>query len=522
MSSSGIWANLASIQSVQNTYLDQLATAGQISLFGKGFRSVRNFAIEYRRSQFAAQSLHGTAAQEISFNLEGVLLGDFINKCHLEIKLPPLQDTADTDLASWVWAVGYAMIESVALNIEGQEVERLSGDYCELYDELHRKPGQAIRETIFKYDNVTVPELAALSKQAHTLYIPIPFFFTHGPACVLPIGKNFDKIVKRHVKVEVQLNLRSIADFAIALPNDDDATTIGIPKCANTGQSLEWGDIKIQLYVQQVFLEDDEANSMWQGYGYRAMASTVQSLNTIGQPYPTFDANGVFDRKKLPLKFPTKNIIFAIADRERLGRNIANHVEPFSNNTGVSRIFGERSSHKLSNDTYATDWNSRGTGQKTLDTLDTGTINHAYHTSNDVREWRSDGQCGSIFLPCNRFDYRSFDTTDGEVEPVNSISLKLNGQERINQLLHPSYLRTVQSLHFKNQPRKGIYCYSFALDSSSPLPTGSINLSRVNNRDLRITINGTSTDSRELALYSEHLNIFEIGEHTSGAFKYQA
>ena len=510
--SSGIWSELASHESTHVQMLDQL-TVGQVDLFSKGFRSVRNFAVEDKKSTVATQAMSGRAAQELTFALEGSLVGDFVNACHLEIKLPALVDgTSPKTLTTYVWAVGFAMIDSVSLHIEGQEVEKLSGDYMELHDELHRKPGQALQEAVFKYDRVTVPELAALSKTARTLYVPLPFFFTRGPHCILPVGKHFDAMIGRTVKVEVHCQLRAIEQIAIALPVSD-STAIGIP------EDLDWSKISVQLYVQQIYLEEAESNAMWMSSGstgsYRAMCTTVQALHGKSSVYPPLDGSGTIDRKKIPLRFPTKNIIFAIADQERLRRDVAADAAPFGSG-GVSALYGTKSYHK--SDHSEADWNAVKSGSKDLATHSSGPL----RSSGDVKEWRADGQAGALFLPGNRFDYRAADS-GVECEPVKSFSLKLNAQERVNTNLQPSYLRTVQTLAFNNRPRKGIYTYSFALDSSSPYPTGTVNFSRIHNRDLRITANGTSSVGKELILYAESINIFEIAAgKTAGQFAYTA
>lgn len=522
--SSGIWSELASHESTHVQMLDQL-TVGQVDLFSKGFRSVRNFAVEDKKSTVATQAMSGVDAQELTFALEGSLVGDFVNACHLEIKLPALVVSSNR-LAMYVWAVGFAMIDSVSLHIEGQEVEKLSGDYMELHDELHRKPGQALQEAVFKYDRVTVPELAALSKTARTLYVPLPFFFTRGPHCILPVGKHFDAMIGRTVKVEVHCQLRPLKDIAIDLPRNQDRTDVTVPYVERPGPSahvLDWSDISVQLYVQQIYLEEAESKAMWMSSGstgsYRAMCTTVQALHGKSSVYPNLDSSGTIDRKKIPLRFPTKNIIFAIADQERLVSNttLGTNADPYSANTGVSRLFGTKC-HQATTGDDSTDWNAVKSGSKDLATIGSD----PFRSSGDVKEWRVDGQAGALFLPGNRFDYRAADS-GVECEPVKSFSLKLNAQERVNTNLQPSYLRTVQTLAFNNRPRKGIYTYSFALDSSSPYPTGTVNFSRIHNRDLRITANGTSSVGKELILYAESINIFEIAAgKTAGQFAYTA
>lgn len=583
--SSGVWTQLAAHESAHTQMIDSLSV-GSLNLFSTAWRSVRNFAIEDKRSTIATQSLAGEGAQDISFNLDGILLGDFVNACHLEIQLPALADrTLDsssakhqTTLASYVWGAGYAMIESAQISIEGEVVEQLAGDYMELHHELHTPPGQGLKDATFKFDRVTVPELAALSKVPRTLYVPIPFFFTRGPHCVLPVGKNFDRMVGRNVRVEVELHLRAVKEFAIDLPKGHakadettpslGGTSIGTPTTSTAtnnaaATNLQWSEIPVQLYVQQVYLEDAESQAMWLSGGasgtYRAMCTTVQSLNRVNTAYSKLDSSShEFDRKKLPLRFPTKNLILAVADTDRLTRTLTSELklEPFKP-SGITSLYGAKANHSVdvtsgtvlnralgTGASYAiTDWNVLKEGSSTVavydhdagskelvyegvasDKVNVAGTNYPLTGSKDVKEWRADGQAQCLFLPGNRFDYRAADGSGNEVEPLKELCLKLNGQERITvgeHDHHPSYLRTVQAMTFNQRPRKGIYVYSFALDSSSPYPTGTINLSRIHNKDLTLKANGAGT--RELILFSEHINIFEIAAGGSaGRMMYSA
>lgn len=549
-------ANLA-----QSTLMLKSLGLGELQVFSKAYLGVRPFALEDKRATLATQTLTGKDKQTISYNLDGILLGDFVNACHLEIQLPALADTAGA-LSSWVWAVGFAMIETARITIGGEQVELLGGDYMELYDELHKKPGQHLQEAALKMDRVTIPEMADLSKVRRTLYVPIPFFFTRSPHCILPVGKHFDKMVGRNVRVEIELTLRAINEISYGLPRGYSVTqsdnsidwhdggtafsSAQVPDGSST-RALDYSDIKVQLYVKQVFLDDTEARAMWLGGGprgtYRAMCTTVQGLNKADTAYQSFDAANTIDRKRVGLRCPTKNILLAVRDTETLMRKIHNKetLDPYnlvdSSNApltvGVSALYGQKASHKVDSTSakYVTDWNAQKTGTQDLGTFkksDHGDLITADDTTplrsnGDVMEFRSNGHL-SGYLPLNRFDYRAVKDKK-EVEAIMELSLKLMGNARIevnnDNALHASYLRTVQALAFNNTPRKGIYVYSFAVDSSSPYPTGTINMSRINNQDLRVKAGGETSESLELVMFSECVNIFEIDPaNTSGRMMY--
>ena len=132
-------------------------------------------------------------------------------------------------------------------------------------------------------------------------------------------------------------------------------------------------------------------------------------------------------------------------------------------------------------------------------------------------------------FPGNRFDYRSSATVSGkvhDVEPLGSLSLTLNSNDRVNTSLKGEHYRVVQGQHFNNIPRKGIYCYSFALNASSPFPQGTINFSRIDTinmeftkgADVPATVSATngSAVGCELLLFSEHFNIWKVGQNSVG------
>ena len=445
------------------------------------------------------------------------------------------------DMPSYVWGVCYAMIQEASLTIGGSHIESLHGDYMEMASELHGIPGKMLQESLFKIDGVTVKDLSVMSQRGMTCYIPLPFFFTKGPLCVLPIGRPLQKSGSLNSqKIQVSLTLRSLKEIAMSIPTgvETQGSSINgtsLPMCDDTDKELQWSDFKFGLYLATVLLDEMESAALASAlktYGYSALVTTVQPLvkSATGVCGITFDANGQVIQSKLSLRHPVKMLMWAIAhkDRASTGMSTSPAQSRFTGDvdTGNPRIFG---------DTYTglPGWEPyHGTRSFLRNSLDTTTesatakgIAGKVSTTADTNYWRNDGLGMCPALLGNRFDYRlSHSTLDAggapgveELEPMKSFTLKLNNNAKWNEQLGnpshncPTYFRTVQPLsHCNRAPRKGVYCFSFADNASDPMPSGSCNFTKISNKDLTMTTNAPIPTSTSLLMYSEHHNIFTM------------
>lgn len=63
--------------------------------------------------------------------------------------------------------------------------------------------------------------------------------------------------------------------------------------------------------------------------------------------------------------------------------------------------------------------------------------------------------------------------------------------------------------HHTRVPQKGIYVYSFALNPEQHQPSGSVNMSRIDNATLLLNTN-TSTNAFKLRTYAVNYNVLRI------------
>jgi len=526
---------LAAHHTAQTAALQGL-NVGTVSPYLHAFKSTTNFAVDYEYGS-NSNAATGTDAQEIEFGFTGNLQGDIVVGAYLQVQLPQLKrdpDATSAYSAMWVWGVGYAMIQSAELKIGGSLIERLHGDYMEMASELHGAAGDYMQGHTLKMDSVTIPDMARLScEQKNTLYVPLPFFFTRSPHCVLPIGRFFSQLASGK-QVEIRLSLRSIADITVGLTQNTGTT---VPSAepdvlvASTGAALTYSHIKIRLYLKTAMMSKQEAMVFMQG-GYKAVCTTPFSLQTDASSRMQI-TEGSRTFTNLPFRQPVKCLMWAVGDQKRTDTTPTSYTaaDPFAGDSaGVRKLMGPRMAYEhttgsaVSGDlqtTYNADWSTRREGAAAIDTWtdtvmgDTIMSGQPLYSHSCPKVWRNDGQAGCAFLPGNRFDYRAHDGTS-EVEPIKSVGLKLNGKQRWDDQLgtpsnnRASHFRIVQPMnHFNRIPRKGIYAYSFAKNASSAAPTGSVNMHKIANREISISLNN-ATSTADLIMYGESLNVFTM------------
>jgi hypothetical protein len=108
------------------------------------------------------------------------------------------------------------------------------------------------------------------------------------------------------------------------------------------------------------------------------------------------------------------------------------------------------------------------------------------------------------------------DFTDGAGgNPMTSAKLQLNGHDRFSER-DAKYFNLVQPYqHHTRIPKTGIYCYSFALKPEEHQPSGSVNMSRIDNATLQLT-NSTGSNAIKLRVYGVSNNVLRITNGMAG------
>jgi hypothetical protein len=171
----------------ENMYLND---EPQITFFKVVYRRYTNFSTETVQANFIYQANFG---KKISCELSK--LGDLIHKMWLVIELPDipilydLTNTVDNKLKfAWSRKIAYALIDYVEIEISGQVISRMWGEWFNVLDELNYTN---FNSSLNQYIG-NIPELYTLHTtssgiKSYTLHIPMFFWFCNNSGMALPI-----------------------------------------------------------------------------------------------------------------------------------------------------------------------------------------------------------------------------------------------------------------------------------------------------------------------------------------------
>ena len=147
----------------------------QFSYFKSVYKRHTNFAIEPIKQIFTESPDFGKRVTCI-IDKKADLLSDIL----LEVELPALQPDI-----SWTNGIGYHMIDWVELQFGGEPIDRVSGEFMNLFIELTTPPGkkQALYNMIGKFNGFNKNTQTGALK----LLIPLQFWFCRTIEKVLPL-----------------------------------------------------------------------------------------------------------------------------------------------------------------------------------------------------------------------------------------------------------------------------------------------------------------------------------------------
>jgi hypothetical protein len=174
----------------------QLVAQGKQDVFLTGNPQVSFFKMVYRRhTNFAVESqpmyFDGTAdfGQRISCLIPR--RGDLLGRVYLDVLLPQLtlQDASNTPV-SYVNGIGNALIQEISFDVGEQEVDKQTGEWMEIWQQLTTPAGQrdALNAMVGRVDGYSAPDFIPGSlSPGLRLSIPLQFYFCRNPGLYLPL-----------------------------------------------------------------------------------------------------------------------------------------------------------------------------------------------------------------------------------------------------------------------------------------------------------------------------------------------
>jgi hypothetical protein len=275
--------------------------------FLESFKKHSNFSIEY-------VDIDPENAPDFGKKVKFVIpqnTGDLLKTLSVKMKLPAIGSQI-----GYIESIGHAMIEYVDFSIGGKIVQRLTGDYLQIYSEHYMTQTKqfALEKLIGKYperaistrvsDREIVSSLVTESQTDQDFFVDLPLYFYNNPELAVPLCA----IKKQEIEVEIKLRdyeyLIVKADGTYEVP----ATILNIKE--------------FQLCAELVFLDPCERLKIENEKRDYLITQIQQNVFDVAQAVQ----NATF---KLDFVNPVKELYFVIQRQGDIGFGEGEFITPF-------------------------------------------------------------------------------------------------------------------------------------------------------------------------------------------------
>ena len=480
-----------------------LTNEPQITFFKMVYKRHTNFSVENIIQNFNSQADFGKKITcTISKN------ADLISQMFVQVSLPQInffqQSSTLTDLnkCAWIKKIGWNIIKTVEIEIGGYVIDKHYADWFHVWSELTDNNNTDRGLDIMIGD---VPELTEFtnSKNSYTLTIPLFFWFCRNNGLALPI------IALEFSDVKINVEFANLNDVLLLSPTnyiqiDNNFTQfkegdILFQKINNTKNYIIFRYFAIinntenRLYYTKINSVPIVSNSL---------NSTNYQIFSLDEVYNVSVFNGSSEKVHI-----NKQTNFAWTNS--LSLVSASLAVDFIYLDTAERINFIRSNHEYLIDTLLFD------NDKNI-TTNSCKIKLAYsHPCKEIIfRAQMDYLIANNLLFNTNYSLDYFETTD----IINTIQIIMNGTNRLSPR-SADYFNLVQPFqHHSNAPLKGLYCYSFSLFPEQHQPSGTCNLSKIDDFQIIITTNKAINylNTAKIRIYAVCLNVLRILDGQAG------
>lgn len=486
--------------------LMQLVAYGAQDIYLTGNPEITFFKIVYRRhTNFSMEVIEQPFIGNIGFGNRVTATitrdADLAYKMYVRITLPQINPGQSS--FAWVRRVGHAIVKRVEVDLGGTVMDRQYGTWLDIWYELTRKGDHERGYNIMIGD---VPELTTYNsdtKPEYILYVPLQFWFNRNVGLSIPL------IAMQYSEMNIHFTFEEFNELIVTDSNFD---TTGIALTDAT------------ILVDYIYLDTEERRRFAQ-VGHEYLVEQVQFNQEQLVPFLTY-------RYQLDFNHPVKELIWAMKNGNYTsGKQFLyySNADVWDVNDAACKII-EKSISIGSNPTDIAGGTWRLIPANTISTIGTFNLNNqseqnvylnptslsigSYGITNKIRSdivVTANGtiQCNNIVttltirdlsIPIDRMTDTRFNASDpivkqftnygllidGTGNPVSTTLIQMNGHDRLDRRRGTFYNKVVPDMHHTNTPKDGINVYSFALFPEEHQPSGSANLTRVDQTDINI------------------------------------
>lgn len=173
--------------------------------------------------------------------------GDLMGNIVLVVTLPNINlSTSSITRFAWVKRLGFALIKSISIMINGYEIDKHYGDWLNIWAELtgviNGPHSRGYKEMIGDIQNLTD---FTYSKDSYNLFIPLQFWFCRNPGATLPLVSLQYSDIKINVEFEEDINCYMLSPTYYISCMDD---IVCFKKNEYIEQNID-GDIRAGVFV---------------------------------------------------------------------------------------------------------------------------------------------------------------------------------------------------------------------------------------------------------------------------------
>ncbi len=471
----------------------------QITFFKVVYRRHTNFSMESISQSFNGQADFGNKVScTISRN------GDLIHRVYLQVELPQVTTASASIRYRWLNWIGHVLIKQVTIEIGGQLIDKHYGTWLHIWNELSQSAGHKVGYAAMVGN---VPRLTQIISAdgvipSTTLYIPLQFWFCRNPGLALPL------IALQYHEVRINIEFNSLSECYYALKTDGSDND-----SLHTMTSLSLGS-NTNLYVDYIYLDTAER----QRFAQVSHEYLIEQLQFTGSE--SIPASQTNNKVRMNFNHPVKEIVWV--------------VQPDANVNSTSTMYAGGKQHFNFTDSIDQSYYTGTPGQP----LGEGMVgpndapnNNLGLTTTQTSTIENSGSGNNFYGTTTATGWEEYListglTTSGTVSgsalkgpflfdrgnnPIVNAKIQLNGHDRLSER-EGRYFNLVQPYqHHTNVPACGINVYSFALKPEEHQPSGTCNMSRIDQAELRFNLTaacaaGTST----IRIYAVNYNVLRI------------
>ena len=461
--------------------LIQIAGYGLQDMYLSHEPSITYFKMVYKRhTNFSSESIPQYFQNKPNFGgrytCNIAKNGDLMGAIFLAITLPNIPKIVDTSyinqdtslknnvVTAWCEKIGFAIINTVELEIGGKIIDRLYGDWLNVWYELTIRFDQRAINNI----NGNVKQNTRLNNGhgSYMLHVPLPFYFCKYPGLSLPL------IALDYSDIKINVDFNNLLDVLIVGPThyitiNENVVNFGkyeiISQTVNNvtwyGKFIKYDEFLNRLYYIKInssttFISGTSIIGVNTKYtvmpngievNYLSKINSVINFSSITLGSTFLYVDYIFLDNQERLKFAKSKHEYLI---EYLQYD--NEKTLINNNNKIKILYTDPTKAVF----FITQYN--------------------YIKSSPLRD------------PFNYTD--TYDKNIGK-NIVTQIQFLLNGKDRITprESQYYSYIQSYQ--YFSNTPNEGINVYSFANNVDQFQPSGSCNFSKIEDISMVLTVN---------------------------------